>query len=910
MEQVVVRERQGLVDLVELTELVELVEAEEAHNFTNIILNKRKMVKVLHITPHLSTGGMPEVVYQIISKTNKYINNYCYEYINLSDEFVVQKNKIKNILKDNLETSSGLINYINKVDPDIVFVHEQADSFMIKEDLLFLYNNNRKYKIIEASHDSYSNIENKTFFPERYALITDFQAKRFKSLNIPITQYETDIENKTPDVNKAREKLGFENDYLHIINIGILTPRKNQKESLEIADLLKNEKIKFHFVGVMAGNFQDYWQPLYDKYKNSPNIKFWGQRDDVDLFYQAADLMLFSSKGEEGNMETKPLVIREATEYNLPIFMYKLDTYGDYYDNFKNITYINNKNPGAISDNIIAFLDSKIDKPKFEYCFHEEEFKLDIKPDRDIHVCVEVNEISSKQNIISFYLDLTKDNWFWIIPLSKDTFKLFDYQNKCKGLQFLIKHNNRIVGEYKHIVNNNTEYDFKEVIVPPRTPTWMNYMQFFELGCYDFIPKGLNKCVDIGANVGLSCDFLIQRGAKELILVDGDDRNCLFLNKKYWKNKNIKICNKCISGINSPQLSFEESSNSIISQISDKDSDNKKIKTKLNLNLSSLIEEYNWTNEYIDLVKIDIEGAEYDLFENDCNIDFSKIKYFVIEMHKSDKNQEVVLERLKKYGYELYAYPESGEIKEIPIYEVDSSNQSYTLFARNKNLNHNIVQIATYEEKGLEKNLKSRSSIERIGAKTRFFNAYKGLPPKENAARPNMVQEKLGEPNIGILTEGHYGAFSSFKEIVLTEFNEDFLLLLESDSYIGDVLDFENKLKEAKRLMLEHDIHFFSFGGRKDLQNPDFVFSLELERLNDWSIITDKAYYGHGVLIHKKDKEFYHKVFQEEPWDSPDLFFVSCLQKYNKKIAVTDEPLITQVSGYSIIDKKHKEYKL
>jgi glycosyltransferase involved in cell wall biosynthesis len=72
--------------------------------------------------------------------------------------------------------------------------------------------------------------------------------------------------------------------------------------------------------------------------ENKPdNCIIWGERDDVYKFIQAADLFFFSSK-----LELNPLVIKEALSYKLPIFMRKLNTYLDYYDNNFLVTYIDN----------------------------------------------------------------------------------------------------------------------------------------------------------------------------------------------------------------------------------------------------------------------------------------------------------------------------------------------------------------------------------------------------------------------------------------------------------------------------------------------------------------------------------------------------------------------------------------
>ena len=58
------------------------------------------------------------------------------------------------------------------------------------------------------------------------------------------------------------------------------------------------------------------------------NCVVWGERSDTDDFFRCADLFLFPSKGDRGNKELNPIVIKEALIYpTLPKLMYNLDVY-------------------------------------------------------------------------------------------------------------------------------------------------------------------------------------------------------------------------------------------------------------------------------------------------------------------------------------------------------------------------------------------------------------------------------------------------------------------------------------------------------------------------------------------------------------------------------------------------------
>ena len=144
-------------------------------------------------------------------------------------------------------------------------------------------------------------------------------------IEYPIDKKEIDI--------KAKDRLGFNDGYKHIINIGLFTPGKNQAYIFEIAKLLSKEKIKFHFIGNQAGNFRYYWDPLM--YNKPENCIIWGERSDVDDFIMASDMLLFVS-----TLELNPLVIKEVLCYDVPILMFDLETYCGTYNNQVNITFL------------------------------------------------------------------------------------------------------------------------------------------------------------------------------------------------------------------------------------------------------------------------------------------------------------------------------------------------------------------------------------------------------------------------------------------------------------------------------------------------------------------------------------------------------------------------------------------
>lgn len=294
------------------------------------------MEKLLIITPHMSTGGCPQFVLKKIELLKDFYDIYCIEYNFLSPHFVVQRDKVIQILGDKFlslyDNKSLIIDFIQNINPDILFIEEFSETFIDYEFCKLIYKDDRKYKILECTHGSENKSHIKRHLPDRFIFVSEWSKKTYEHFNVPIDVIEYPIDKKEKNLN-FRKSLNFEEDYKHILNVGLFTPGKNQKYVFEIAKELINEKIKFHFVGNQADNFKEYWQPLIEN--STSNCVIWGEKDNVDEFLMSSDLFLFTSL-----FELNPLVIKESLCYDIPILMFNLETYCETYNNENNITFL------------------------------------------------------------------------------------------------------------------------------------------------------------------------------------------------------------------------------------------------------------------------------------------------------------------------------------------------------------------------------------------------------------------------------------------------------------------------------------------------------------------------------------------------------------------------------------------
>jgi glycosyltransferase involved in cell wall biosynthesis len=289
-------------------------------------------MKILFVTPHLSTGGLPQYLLKQVEIFSKEHEIFVIEYSDIAPDFIVQKNKLKSILGNNLitlrENKQDIIKYISQINPEVVHFQELPEDFIEVKILDEVYKYNRKYSIVVTTHSSYTDPSRIKYTADKFVLVSNWSKKVFENHykdEIPCDVLEYPIEKIEYNKEEAKKELGWDPEYKHVLHVGLFTPGKNQKHIMEVAKLCLDYKIQFHFIGNQAGNFADYWKPLM---KKLPKNCIWhGERNDVERFYKAADLFYFPSL-----FELSPISIKEAISHNLPLFLTKLHTYESDYD--------------------------------------------------------------------------------------------------------------------------------------------------------------------------------------------------------------------------------------------------------------------------------------------------------------------------------------------------------------------------------------------------------------------------------------------------------------------------------------------------------------------------------------------------------------------------------------------------
>lgn len=289
-------------------------------------------MKILYVAPHLSTGGMPQYLYKQVSYFSKEHHQIeVVDYTNSGgDEYIVQKQRISSIVPVH---NHILMEVYDRMAPDVVHFQEIPEHFLPLNVLQVLFAPDRKHFNVVTTHSSTTDPDNISYHPDKYVFVCKWSQDRFAHLGIDSDVWTYPTEPQIYDKAKAKAAYGFREGSKHVLHVGLFTPGKNQGELFEIARQIEHLPIQFHFVGNQAPNFKHYWAPLMENIP--PNCIVWGETDDVESFYKAADLFYFPSK-----FELYPLSLLEAMSYNLPCMFRKLPSYLDDFDGVENVTYI------------------------------------------------------------------------------------------------------------------------------------------------------------------------------------------------------------------------------------------------------------------------------------------------------------------------------------------------------------------------------------------------------------------------------------------------------------------------------------------------------------------------------------------------------------------------------------------
>ena len=887
------------------------------------------MKKLLYIAPHLSTGGLPQYLTKKIELLKDTYEIYLVEWVDCTGGvLVVTRNKIVNLVDSDKfftlgENKQELIDIINKVQPDIVHLEEIPEFFMNRNIAEQIYTPDRKYTIVETSHDSSFDTSTKQFFPDKFMFVSNWQIQQYKDIDIPqvVVYYPIEYVDR-PNRTEALLNLGLDPNKKHVLHVGLYTSRKNQAEFFKYARQFPD--VEFHSLGNRADNFKWYWEPLV---QNQPsNLTWWNERTDVDKFYQAMDLFLFTSRGTNNDKETMPLVIREAVSYQIPVLIYNLPVYLNYWDDFKGVDYLEFDNFEKNCEIIASKLDVKLFKPEKEAIIISTYPVTDSIINTTKECLVKAQKTGRKVILVShapipeelqMYSDyciydknniLTKHTFFnssWYYSNDFDTYVNLkgedndvyhgptvytNYYNGCvlaeklgiKKVFFLnfdyIINDSTYLNEISSILDTQDAfYELRNEQEGPCVTT------FFAAAKPEFYTKNFPVINDAKEYDALQHQWDSETNSLENLMFNGVKNlpNVHFENFETFRDKLGKyFTHKDFSRVEYfTVLPVEEHPELFCPYIQIMNSkDSRLLKLKVVKNKENILEK-----------TLEVTHKTFEYAVVDC-FNFTEQDVFTITLENYDLASNKHLDTktiVIDYSYYKNTLPENGWIK------------LKNLTAPKKiKLMHLVTEPDTNP-----KEIRSVKSVKDFCDKTgiiyeqRINKIWTELPPKDTCNRPEDVQDK---PGYYKLAPGHYGCFVAHKDAIINEDNKnyDYVLIFEGDVIIdSDYQELYDSLIRFSRIAKENHQDIIGFGNpwqNRNLNGP----KIEDVYTNVTPFIPAQSY-----LINKDNLPKLQYLFQELPWDAFDMW-VCNVAKLN--VGTAEKIYTKHLPGFSIIEQEFK----
>lgn len=203
----------------------------------------------------------------------------------------------------------------------------------------------------------------------------------------------------------------------------------------------------------------------------------------------------------------------------------------------------------------------------------------------------------------------------------------------------------RYTNLYKHKQNINDYYH----------PSFVNYREFFVDDKYkDFDLSNCEKVIDAGASIGLFTQYILNRGARYVAAIECDERGIKALLSNFLDNKNVTVIGEALSGQQGEATLYWKEDNPLISTLDIQYSEfstfnNPETKTVQTTTLQSIYNTLGWNK--IDLLKLDIEGEEWNVIDSTSNTIFELTDKILLEFHNSEGRLPKVISRFNSLGF-------------------------------------------------------------------------------------------------------------------------------------------------------------------------------------------------------------------------------------------------------------------
>ena len=193
----------------------------------------------------------------------------------------------------------------------------------------------------------------------------------------------------------------------------------------------------------------------------------------------------------------------------------------------------------------------------------------------------------------------------------------------------------------------------KNLLLRNNTTDYSIFNKIFQAKDYDFdFPFEPLTIIDAGAYAGYSSVFFALKYPNAIIFaIEPDKDNFLLLEKNTQEFKNIIKLNKALWS-ESTQLAFNNGDDYYKDSVSVGKIDNDFSNIVESIDINTIVKKHNI--QKIDILKIDIEGAEFDVFSYN-NQWIEQVRVIIIELHDYfiEGASNALFKTISKYGFSV-----------------------------------------------------------------------------------------------------------------------------------------------------------------------------------------------------------------------------------------------------------------
>jgi len=284
---------------------------------------------------------------------------------------------------------------------------------------------------------------------------------------------------------------------------------------------------------------------------------------------------------------------------------------------------------------------------------NKSELKIDINYllDIDIDLKIVISDLIYDCTYYIFNTSFQKNSSIWVVPLPLNLKNSISNTN-FKGFYCKIYNTKlRLLQSDELILNDNT-FKSKNFSSDPLDMVGESYVDFFYSDLLNNIDTS-GVVIDAGANVGFFTLYCLQNlNLYRIYSIEPDVLPFFHLNRNFINDSRVILINKALShNCDDIQFSFSVWNSVGSSEFNQTDGVFRTNVSSIDLNTILNLE------SKINLLKMDIEGTEFRIFENLDNSVYDKINQFFIEFHGTPYT---IFNILQSHGYTV-EYRHSNE---------------------------------------------------------------------------------------------------------------------------------------------------------------------------------------------------------------------------------------------------------